>query len=97
MKMILVILMAKNFQVNRNKAHKGVNIFNKGRNTDKSKEKYTKSQRLMNGVGLWASYYRYYPHIFVEEYLGFKLKLFQKILIYFMMHYHYFIYLAARG
>src|SRR5690606_1440920 len=54
-------------------------------------------ERLMNGIALWASYYRYFPHIFVEEYFGIRLKLFQKILLYFMMHYNYFMYLAARG
>lgn len=51
----------------------------------------------MNGIALWASYYRLYPHIFVEEYLGLTLKPFQKILLYSMMHDNYFMYLAARG
>lgn len=87
----------KNFQIYRNKAFRGINIFKKGRNFNKSTENLTKSKRLMNGIALWASYYRYFPHVFVEEYLGIKLKLFQKILLYFMMHYNYFMYLAARG
>lgn len=57
----------------------------------------SRSERLMNGVALWASYYRYFPHIFVKEYLGINLKIFQQILIYFMMHFNYFMYIASRG
>lgn len=82
-----------NFQVNRNKEHRGINIFNKGRNFNKK----SKSERLMDGIGIWASYYRSNPHRFVKEYLGINLKLFQVILIYMMMHNHYFMYLASRG
>lgn len=87
----------KYFQVNRNKAFKGINIFAKNNNFNNSTKNLTKSERLMNGIALWCSYYRYYPHIFVEEYFGIRLKLFQKILIFFMMHYNYFMYFAARG
>lgn len=86
-----------NFQVYRNKAFRGNNIFKNRRNFNKSNDNMTKSERLMNGVALWASYYRYFPHVFVEEYFGFILKPFQKILLYFMMHDNYFMYLAARG
>lgn len=87
----------QNYQVYRNKAFRGINVFKRGRNFNKSRNNLTKSERLMNGIALWASYYRYFPHIFVEEYFGIRLKLFQKILLYFMMHYNYFMYLAARG
>jgi len=48
-----------------------------------------------------ASYYRENPHRFVSEVLfpdgTFKLKLFQKILLWAMMHYNFIMYLAARG
>lgn len=51
----------------------------------------------MNGVALWAGFYRYNPHRFVADYLNIKLKLFQKILLYAMMHNNFFMYIAARG
>ena len=44
-----------------------------------------------------AAYYRANPHRFVEELLGIHLKLFQKILLYAMMMYDYFYFIAARG
>lgn len=44
-----------------------------------------------------CSYYRANPHRFVEEYLGIKLKLFQKILLWAMMKYDNFYFVAARG
>lgn len=56
-----------------------------------------KSERLMNGVAYWAAFYRSNPHRFCKEYLNVKLKLFQKILLYAMMHNNYFMYLASRG
>ncbi|MGG2091252.1 terminase family protein [Bacillus sp. S13(2024)] len=83
----------KNFQVDRNKSSKGINIFNKGKNFNKK----SKSERMMDGIGVWASYYRANPHRFVKEYLGITLKLFQCILIYMMVYNHYFMYLASRG
>ncbi|GLO66144.1 terminase large subunit domain-containing protein [Oceanobacillus kimchii] len=87
----------KNFQVSRNKSHRGINIFTKGRNFNKNTDNLTKSERLMNGIGVWASFYRANPHRFVQEYLGIYLKLFQVILIYMMNHNHYFMYIASRG
>lgn len=56
-----------------------------------------KSQRIMNGIALWAGFYRSNPHRFVDDYLNIKLKLFQKILLYAMMHNNFFMYIAARG
>ena len=56
-----------------------------------------KSQRIMNGIALWACFYRSNPHRFVADYLNIKLKLFQKILLYAMMHNNFFMYIAARG
>lgn len=87
----------KNFQVDRNKSFKGNNIFKKGRNFNKSGEKVSKSERLMIGIAKWTSYYRLFPHTFVKEYLGINLKLFQSIILYFMMHENYLCYIAARG
>lgn len=56
-----------------------------------------KSERIMQGVAFWASFYRYNPQRFVKDYLNINLKLFQKILIYMMMACNYFMYLASRG
>lgn len=85
--------MERKFQVDRNKFSKGINIFKRGRNFSKT----NKSDRLMEGIAIWASFYRANPHRFVKEYLGINLKIFQQILIYFMNHYYYFMYLASRG
>lgn len=77
--------------------NKNVNVFNRGHNLNKHNDSLTKSEKLMNGVGLWTSFYRNNPHRFVKDYLNINLKLFQKILIYMMMNYNYFMYIASRG
>ena len=56
-----------------------------------------KSERLMEGVAYWGSYYRKNPQRFVKDYLNITLKLFQKILIYMMMVCTNFMYTASRG
>ena len=56
-----------------------------------------KEQRIMETVAWRAGYYRANPQRFVTEVLGITLKLFQKILLWAMMHYNYIMYLAARG
>ena len=56
-----------------------------------------KAQKIMETVAWRAGFYRANPHRFVEEVLEIHLKLFQKILLYVMMHYNYIMYLAARG
>lgn len=89
--------MASHSNYNELKQQKKTDIFKQRRNLNKNMDNVTKSEKLMNGVGLWASYYRLFPHIFVEEYLGITLKVFQMILIYFMMHFNYFMYIASRG
>lgn len=68
--------------------------------TNKKSEKEIangKSERIMSGIAYWASFYRENPQRFVEDYLNVKLKLFQKILLYEMMHENYMMYVAARG
>lgn len=57
----------------------------------------SKTDKKMYAVIRRASYYRANPHRFVEELMGIHLKLFQKILIYAMMMYDYFFFIAARG
>ena len=56
-----------------------------------------KSNRIMEGIAYWASFYRSNPQRFVKDYLNVNLKLFQKVLLYAMMYNHYFMYIAARG
>ena len=59
--------------------------------------KKAKSDKIMETVAWYAGYYRANPQRFVGEVLGIHLKLFQKILIWAMMHYHYFAFIAARA
>lgn len=56
----------------------------------------TKEQKVMETVAWRAGYYRANPQRFAGEVLGIHLKLFQKILLWVMMHYHHFIYCASR-
>lgn len=56
-----------------------------------------KSNRVMNGIALWCSFYRANPHRFCEDYLNIKLHFFQQILIVMMNINIYFMYFAARG
>lgn len=56
-----------------------------------------KSDRIMNGVAVWCSFYRANPQRFAKDFLNIKLRLFQKILLYMMMCSDYFIYIASRG
>lgn len=87
----------KNFQVQRNKATKGNNIFQNRRNYNKRTDNLSKTERLMEGIGTWASFYRSNPHRFTKDYLGIQLKIFQMILIFMMNHSFYFMYIASRG
>lgn len=84
------------FQVDRNKFSNKLSGY-KGRNYNKSNDKYTKSERLMLGVAKWTSFYRANPQRFCKEYLNISLKPFQAILLYMMFHYVYVMYIAARS
>ena len=70
------------------------NIQNKKSEKELANEK---SERILQGIAIWCSFYRANPHRFVKDYLNINLKLFQKILLYAMMHNNYFMYIAARG
>jgi len=87
----------ENLQVKRNKNKNAVGLYDKSANYNKSNEKLTKSEKLMQGINKWASFYRARPDIFAEEYLGISLKPFQKILLYVMVHYNYTMFFASRG
>lgn len=71
----------------------------KEKSTSKSlKQVYKeKTERLMEGVAYWASFYRANPQRFVKEYLNIDLKLFQKIIIFIMMSCTHFMFIASRG
>ena len=87
----------KNFQVNRNKVTKSYIAEKQGNNKNKTTENLTKSQKLMQGVGKWAAFWRKRPDRFVEDVYGVKLKNFQKFLLCLMMRDVYFMFLASRG
>ena len=70
----------KNFQMNRNKVTKSYIADKQGNNKNRTTDNLTKSQKLMQGVGKWASFWRKRPDRFVEEVYGLKLKNFQKFL-----------------
>ncbi len=58
---------------------------------------FDKTERIMNIIAERCSYYRANPQRFVEEFLGIKLKLFQKIILWAMMNYDAFYFVAVRG
>ena len=66
------------------------------RQTD-SEIKQAKRQRILEGVAVWASFYRANPHRFARDYLGLKLKRFQQIILNEMFCKVNSIYLASRG
>ena len=84
------------FQVNRNKIS-SQSLGYKGKNFNRSGDKLTKSERLMQGVAKWGSFYRANPQRFCKDYLNLHLKPFQAILLYMMFHYVYVMYIAARS
>ncbi len=51
----------------------------------------------MSNIIKWVSFYREYIDVFIEDYIGVKLKLFQKIILVMMDRNLYFLFLAARG
>lgn len=71
--------------------NKPINIFSSDVN------KLEVSTDFLDNVSEWSSFYRCYPFIFAEDFLGIKLKPFQKIILYQMFHNDYNMFLAARG
>ena len=58
----------------------------------------SKYEKIMYIIAVRASYYRANPSRFCEDYLGiYNLKLFQKILLWCMMHFNKFYYIASRS
>lgn len=54
-------------------------------------------QQREENLMTWVGYWRANIHRFVEDYLGMNLFLYQKILIYMIDKYTWFMYIAARG
>jgi hypothetical protein len=84
--------MESNFKVNPKK-----NIFEKTKSVNNLEEVVTSNDKFMNKVKLWASFYRKYPFMFCKDYLNLNLKLFQKILLYLMFNFNFFMFIASRG
>lgn len=62
------------------------------------KKKKTQPQdKLRKGFKTWTAFYRANPHRFAKDYLGVNLFLYQKMLLWAMNKYNFFMYIAARG
>ncbi len=66
-------------------------------NQTENEIKQGKNERVMNGVSVWASFYRANPHRFAHDYLGLTLDKFQEIILCMMFKFANIIYLASRG
>ena len=58
----------------------------------KKKKVSTKESIFMEKVGMWTSYYRENPEIFVKDFMQMHLYTFQKILVHLSFHNDYFMY-----
>ena len=82
----------ENFKVNPKN-----NSQEKTKSVNNLEEVITSNDKFMNKVKLWASFYRKYPFMFCKDYLGLNLKLFQKLLLYLMFNFNFFLFIASRG
>lgn len=57
----------------------------------------SREANVLDGVEVWAGYYRANPQRFAKDYLNVNLRLFQKILLFMMNISNFFCYIAARG
>ena len=65
--------------------------------TRKTKERLNYFQKREENLMEWVGFWRKNPHLFVRDYLGIRLFLYQKILMYMMGKENFFMYIAARG
>jgi len=66
--------------------------------TKKQKEPTSKYDSIMEGLGIWTSFYRCNPHRIAVEYFNMKwLKPFQKMLLVLMFRFTYLMMIASRG
>ena len=56
-----------------------------------------RKKNLIEGGKIWIEFWRKNIEIFVEQYFGIKLHLFQKIIIHMMHKSNYFCWIACRG
>ena len=73
------------------------NMSEKTKSVTNLEEVVTSNDKFMGKVKLWASFYRKYPFMFCKDYLDLNLKLFQKILLYLMFNFNFFMFIASRG
>lgn len=59
--------------------------------------KEAKLNKLLNGIGVWTSFYRSNPHRFAKDYLGINLHIFQEIILCEMFRESNSMFLATRG
>lgn len=59
--------------------------------------KQERQNKIMDGMAMWASFYRANPHRFARDYLNLKLKKFQQIILNEMFRKVNSVYLASRG
>ncbi|WP_305850028.1 terminase large subunit domain-containing protein [Staphylococcus hyicus] len=78
----------------RSQYHHKVNLFKLRRNHRKTE---SKSVLAMKNIAIWIAYYRENPHRFVLDFLGINLRPFQCVLLWAMIHHHYFVFIASRG
>ena len=62
-----------------------------------SQKAQDKKEKIMETVAWYAGYYRANPQRFAKDCLNLDLRWFQQILIWAMMHYNYFAFIAARS
>lgn len=62
-----------------------------------SQKAQLKKDKIMETVAWYAGYYRANPQRFAKDCLNLNLKWFQQILLWAMMHYNYFAFIAARS
>lgn len=72
-------------------------VIDKERALSEAEIKEIENNKIMNGVNIWASFYRANPHRFAKDYLGLKLKPFQQIILCMMFRFCNVIFLACRG
>lgn len=63
----------------------------------KKKKTQTNFAKTKKGFKKWTAFYRANPHRFANDYLGVQLFLYQKLLLWAMNKYSFFMYIAARG
>lgn len=73
------------------------NTSEKTKSVTNLEEVVTSNDKFMGKVKIWTSFYRKYPFMFCKDYLDLNLKLFQKLLLYLMFNFNFFLFIASRG